>query len=280
MMPMPEMAPMAQIAEESSADSGISLGSVASAVGGAVGGVFTSSRSENFKNTPLNLLEPGYYQPPALSNPNLPALVAGGFDYVYRAPGVVSIPGNGQQVRVPIDVATYPVETFYEATPSLMTMAFLKATVRNKSGRPILKGHANIFVGGKFSGEGELATTGSGGQLELPLGADEDLRIVRTVVPATLTEGVFSKRDVTTYTVTIEVGNYKKRDARVKLTDQLPKTNNSELAVELVASEPTPSEGPDADGIMRWTLALPAGKTQKLIFTYTISRPANWQLTQ
>jgi uncharacterized protein (TIGR02231 family) len=230
--------------------------------------------------TQLGLFEPSFYQPPRFSDRSLPAVVAGGLDYVYPCPTRTSIPSTGERLRVPLSADTYPVQTFYEATPSLKKTAYLKAAVTNKGKRPILQGPANIFVGGDFSGQGQLKTTGTGGKIELPLGADEDIRILRQVVPKSVTEGLISKDEVTTYTTTIEVGNYKKKAVTLMVTDQLPKTRNEDIEVEKGKMKPKPTEGPDAEGILRWKLNIPAGKTRTIQFSYRIKRPENWQLTQ
>jgi hypothetical protein len=230
--------------------------------------------------TPLNLFEPTYYRPPRFSDPNLPAVAAGGLDFVYKCPTKATVPSTGKRLRVPLAADTFPVETFYEATPSLMKMAFLKAKVTNKGERPILKGPANVFVNREFTGQGTLKTTGAGGTIELPLGADENIRILRKVIPKTVTEGVFSKDDITTYTTVIEIGNYKKKSIRILVYDQVPKTRNEDIEIEMSKKSPKPSKGPDADGIMTWDLRIPAGKTRTIKFTYKIERPTNWQLTQ
>ena len=240
----------------------------------------TGKKSAQVIQTPLNLFEPTYYHPPRFSDPNLPAVAAGGLDYVFACPTKITVPSTGKRLRVPLSADTFPVETFYETTPSLMTMAFLKATVTNKGERPILMGPANVFVNREFTGQGTLKTTGAGGTIELPLGADENIRILRKVIPQTVTEGVFSKDDITTYTTVIEIGNYKKKAVRILVYDQVPKTRNEEIEIEMSKNSPKPSKGPDADGIMTWDLRIPAGKTRTIKFTYKIERPTNWQLTQ
>jgi hypothetical protein len=145
----------------------------------------------------------------------LPAVTAGGLDYVYTAPVTVTIAAEANNQRVPLASRTYPVQTFYEATPSLATTAYLKATVKNGSALPILAGPANVFVKRTFSGDAQLMTTGPGGVLELPLGADEDIRLTRTVVPTTTTKGMlFGEEDVIDYAVKIEVGNTRSRRSR------------------------------------------------------------------
>jgi len=124
-------------------------------------------------------------------------------------------------------------------------------------------------------------TTGPGGALELPLGADEDIRLTRTVIPATKSQGfVIGEVDVTDYAVKIEVGNYKKTAVTVRLIDQLPLTNVEKIKVELVSSAPQPQTKPDGEGLLHWHVDIPAGATKTVTFTYRITRPKGWRLTQ
>jgi len=217
---------------------------------------------------------------PRLNDPTLPAVLAAGLDYRWTSATRISVPSSGKRIKVPLSVENFSVETFYEATPALKDRAYLKALVRNRRRRPILAGPMNIFVAGDFTGQGRLRTTGPGGTLELALGADEDIRFKRRVVPRTETKGVFSKDDVTTYTVTIEVGNYKKRRVKVAVYDVLPRAGSDKVEVEKVRIEPRPASGPDREGVLRWDLDLRPGATTKVQLVYRITRPHDWQLYQ
>ena len=218
---------------------------------------------------------------PTFADPMLPAVTAGGLDVVYDAPLPATVPSNASGLRVPLASRRYDVATFYEATPSLSPVAYLKATVKNGSRLPILAGPANVFVGGAFVGDASLMTTGPGGTLELPLGADEDIRLTRTVMPSTKSKGLlFGEEDVTDYVVKIEVGNYKKRPITLRIIDQLPKTNAEKLKVELLSAVPQAREKPDGDGLLYWHADVPAGATRTITFTYRITRPKGWRLHQ
>ena len=234
---------------------------------------------ERFSRKPMSLFESVSNRGPQLTDRDLPAVAAGGFDYVYEAPTKANIESTGTWVRVPLAVETYPVTTFYEATPSLAKTAYLKSSVKNASGRPLLAGPVNIFVGNEFTGQGRLETTGAGGEIHFPLGADEDIRLVRNVVPQTETKGVFSKDDITTYRTEIEIGNYKKKTIAISIVDQIPKSAHEDVAVKLTSVTPQP-KGPDKQGILRWVVTVPPGKTEKITFVYSITRPAGWQLRQ
>jgi hypothetical protein len=221
--------------------------------------------------------------PPArieLSDPTLPAVSAGGFDYVYAAKGRITVRSDGVQVRAPLGSESYPVETFYEASPGLSDTAYLKSTVTNRGSRPILTGPITIFVVNEFVGDATMKTTGPGGTIELPLGADENIKLTRRVVPTSDREGFFSKSDVTTYRVQIEVVSHKKVPVKLVLREPLPKSNNEDIEIEIVEAKPKPSRGPDDEGIVEWSLTVPPKKRQQIELVYKIERPADWQLFQ
>jgi hypothetical protein len=217
---------------------------------------------------------------PALSDPYLPAVSAGGLDYVYQAPTKATIASSGKQVRVPLASQTFKAAAFHEATPALATTAFLRARVRNDGKRPLLRGPATIFGDGELVGVGEIGTTGPGGDIEFPLGADQDVRLVRQVVPNTKTTGVIMKSEETTYDVQIQVANYKKQKVTVEIADQVPRSRRDKVEVKLLGVQPAATGAPDADGVVRWRLELAPGATQTLKLSYRIARPKDWRLYQ
>jgi len=230
---------------------------------------------------PLALYESGpTRRGPAFSDPYLPAVSAGGLDYVYQAPTPATIPSSGKQVRIPLAAQTFQATAFHEATPALAATAFLRARVRNDGKRPLLRGPATIFGDGELVGVGEIKTTGPGGDIEFPLGADQDVRLVRQVVPTTKTTGVIMKSDETTYDVQIQVANYKKHKVTVEIADQLPRSRRDKVEVKLLTTRPAPQGAPDADGVVRWRVELAPGATQTLRLVYQIVRPKDWQLHQ
>jgi hypothetical protein len=280
--PMPSMAPAA--APESYAEEGALYDDAEDEVAPKA-----ASREARKKSAPrpslpaagLRLSSATAWQRPTFDDPLLPAVSAAGFDVVYNAPLPATVPSDASGLKVPLAVRAYDVSTFYEATPSLATTAYLKATVKNGATVPILAGPANVFVKGAFAGDAMLATTGPGGALELPLGADEDIRLTRTVIPSTRRQGfVVGEEDVTDYAVKIEVGNYKKRAITIRVIDQIPKTNAEKLRVELVTTSPKPETPPDGDGLLHWHVDIPAGATKTITFTYRIARPKDWRLAQ
>ena len=253
----------------------------ASSIMSSIASAFSAGDKAPVRRTPLGIFEAPPAQRMRFDDPMLPAVTAGGLDYVYVSPTRATIPSSSERLRVPLASATWAAKTHYEATPALTKTAFLTARLTNKGETPVLAGPVNIFMSGDFAGQGQLETTGPGGKIELPLGADEDIRLEHRIVPSSRTEGVFSKDDVTDYEVTLQVANHKRRKVEVELFDVLPKSVNDDVEIKLLKVKPKTSFGPDkAKGRMKWRLAVPAGETRKVVFSYRITRPENWQLRQ
>jgi hypothetical protein len=219
-------------------------------------------------------------EPPQLSDPYLPAVSAGGFDFVYHAPTPVAVPSTGKEIRIPLASQTFGTTAYYEAMPALATTAFLHARVRNDGTRPLLRGPVAIFGDGELVGVGEIKTTGPSGDIELPLGADQDVRLVRSVVPSTRTTGLMFKSDETTYEVKIQIGNYKRQPVSVEVTDQVPRSRNEKVEVKLLGADPKPLGDIDVDGTIRFKVDVAAGATRTVTLRYQITRPHDWELYQ
>jgi hypothetical protein len=229
----------------------------------------------------LSLFDDDTQREAPLGDPGLPANLAGGLDYTFRAQTRATIPSSDKTLTVPLSADVFPVTTLYAASPGLRPVAYLKATVTNSRAVPILAGPVDIFVGADYVGTGKLQTTGAGGALDLPLGADEDLRMERRVVPNTVTEGVFGKEEITRYITEIDVANDKRRAVKIRIAEQFPIDGfNEDVKVTRGKTEPKPIEGPDDTGRMVFELEVPAGQTRTVRFEYRIRRPENWQLQQ
>lgn len=247
----------------------------------AVSGEMSRAPGPAYVRTPLDLFDAPAPSGPRITDATLPAALAGGLDHVYEAVTRASVPSGKDVHTVPIDTATWPVTTHYEAAPALRLTAYRTATVKNPRATPLLAGPVDIFVGADYVGSGALETTGPGGTLSLPLGADEDIRLVRRVLPKTVTEGVFSKTAVTRYVTEVDVANDKRRPVTVRVVEQYPLGGISEdVEVKREAATPKPAFGPDAAGRVVFEVQVPPGEVRTLRLAYRIERPADHRLYQ
>ncbi len=218
---------------------------------------------------------------PPISDPTLAAALAARLDHVYEAVNRASVP-SGKDVRTaPIDRWTWPVTTHYEAAPASRLTAYRAATVKNPRPTPPLAGPVDIIVGADHAGSGALDTTGPGGTRSLPLGADEDIRLVRRVLPKTVTEGVFSKTAVTRSVTENDVANDERRPATVRVVEQFPLGGISEdVEVKREAATPKLVEGPDEAGRVVLEVQVPPGEGRIVRLACRIERPADHRPNQ
>jgi len=218
------------------------------------------------------------YQPPRL-DPDLPAAAAEGYRFTLYAPGLHNVPSGGRRMRIPVLRRELKVRPYYGIRPGGSTYAYLMAEVKNTTGRPILRGHANLFTGDMFSGRSWLNTSLPGRTIKLPLGVDDGVKIERHARQRTVSEGVIFKDDISEYTIEIEIANHHRYPIEVELQDQIPLEQGRKVEVKAFSSKPKMKE-PDKQGMVTWEGKVGASSVKKLKFTFQIVRPKDWELRQ
>jgi hypothetical protein len=218
------------------------------------------------------------YRPPDMHR-DLPAAGAEGYRFTLYAPGRHTVAANGVRRRIPLLRRELRVRPVHRILPGVSKAAYLVGTVTNTTGRPILRGHANLFAGTMFAGRSWLNTALPGKTIRLPLGVDDTVKVERHLRQRTVTEGVLFKDDVTEYTVEIEIANHRDRAIQVELKDQLPKPEGRKIEVRAFSARPK-MQGPDRIGRVIWRGSVDASSVKKLRFKFQIVRPKDWELSQ
>jgi hypothetical protein len=218
------------------------------------------------------------YRPPPLHR-DLPAAAAKGFRFTLYAPGRHSVASEGKRQRIPLLKRELKVKPFYRIAPGASSYAYLMAELRNTTGRPILRGNANLFTGDMFSGRSWLNTSLPGKTIKLPLGVDDGVKVERHARQKTVVEGMIFKDDVSEYTVEIEIANHHRYAVEVELRDQIPVKQGRKVEVKGFSSSPKMKK-PDKDGMITWKGKIGASSVKKLKFTFRITRPKDWELRQ
>ena len=226
----------------------------------------------------VGITPPAGYQAPRYAR-NLPAALAGGYDLSYPSLYKDSI-GSGQGTRrVALLARSFPVSVLRKLTPALAPEAFLVAELKNPAPEPLPGGQANLFVGADPAGVATLPLVAAGETFTLPLGLDRAVKPIRNVRQTTEEKGVFSKDEVTEYTITTELVNPYRVPIEVKLLDQVPLAGDKHVEIKLVRSQPPASFEP-VKGALEWRLPLPPGGKVVTQFVYTLRRPKGYRLSQ
>jgi hypothetical protein len=181
-------------------------------------------------------MPPPGWQPPYLS-PELPASQAGGYDLSYAAVGKESVRSGGGQRRVPLFSQGWPVTVHHRVYPALAQEAYLVAELSNRTGQPLPGGAAHLSVGADAAGVAQLKLVAPGEVFTLPLGLDREIKPVRNVQVVTSERGLISKDEIAEYTVTTEVVNPYPRPLSLRVSDQVPVTQDRQVTIALVRAE-------------------------------------------
>lgn len=221
---------------------------------------------------------PGGFRAPSFSA-DLPAALAGGYDFVYPSARRETVRSGPESRRVALHQAKFPASARLAIYPALRKSAYLVADVTNASEVPLLQGDANLFVGADLQGQARIPTTAAGEKLTLPLGVDEGVQIERNVNVVTKETGFVSKDDVTTYEVVVELLNPRSTPVDARIVDQLPLSGEKTVEVKLDRMDPWALHDKD-EGSLEWRLPLKPGVKQVIRFAYTVTRPRGAQMRQ
>ncbi|MHB8419693.1 MAG: mucoidy inhibitor MuiA family protein [Myxococcales bacterium] len=226
----------------------------------------------------LPLGPPVRYRPPYVP-PDYPAALAGGYDLEYPSLRPETVPSGGGERRVALLSRRFPVRLTRELFPALTQAAFLVAELGNDGADPIAGGPAELFVGDDPAGNARLPLVAPGERFTLPLGVDRAVQPVRRVDLVQGEKGFFSRDDVRSYRVTIELANPYPRPIDVHVVDQWPVTHDEHVQGTLDEVAPEAARNPEK-GELDWQLTVPPASKQILDFAFTVRCPKGWLLGQ
>ncbi|MCA2981471.1 MAG: DUF4139 domain-containing protein [Myxococcaceae bacterium] len=229
---------------------------------------------------PFSLSPPPAWRAPTYG-PDSPVTLAGGYDLTFTSRQRETIPSGAGARRVALWSSQWPVTVERRLYPALAKDAFLSAELKNPSQQVLPGGPATLSVGADPAGTAQLQLVSPGETVTLPLGLDRAIKAVRNVQVVDATQGLVSKEDVSTYTVTLELVNPYRAPVALRVFDQwpLPQPNQRDVETKLLESAPLAIQ--DASkGHLEWRLTLKPNEKQTLRFSYQVKRPKSWQLYQ
>jgi uncharacterized protein (TIGR02231 family) len=205
------------------------------------------------------------------------AAETGATSVVFAVPGKTKIVSDALQHRVNVTALGLPAYFRYSSAPKLSTFAYLKAKMKNSSDFPLLAGPTKVFLDGAFVSDSSIQAVAPGEEFWVFLGVDEAVKVEYKLVKKLKDEqGVFDKKTRYVYQYETTVTDKKKSDVELTLWDQLPISQDKNLAVKLI--EPKYAKDTDAlkksnQDIFEWLIQLKAGEAKKIAFSYSVEYP-------
>jgi uncharacterized protein (TIGR02231 family) len=205
------------------------------------------------------------------------AAEVGGFQVVFRIPGRVSIGASEGAKSLRIATATIAPDLAVRSVPVLDPTAFLEASFKQGEDAPLLPGRISIYRDGVFVGRGQMAAAAKDETVRLGFGADDKIKIERSVVKRN--EGsaglilTTSKTDERAFKTVIRNGH--DFPIHVAIEDQLPVSENDDIQVEMLpsTSPPTATNLRDRRGVLEWAFDAKPGEVREISFAWRVRWP-------
>jgi uncharacterized protein (TIGR02231 family) len=200
-----------------------------------------------------------------------------GFQVMFKIPGRVSVGASDGAKSLRVSTATISPDLAVRAAPVKDPTAFLEASFKQNEDAPLLPGRVAIYRDGMFVGRGQMAAAAKDETVRLGFGADDKIKIERTVLKRN--EGsaglivTTSKTDERAFKTTVRNGH--DFPIRVAIEDQLPVSENEDIVVEMLPSTtaPTASNLRDRRGVLEWAFEAKAGEVRDINFAWRIRWP-------
>jgi uncharacterized protein (TIGR02231 family) len=182
-----------------------------------------------------------------------------------------TILSDGKPEVVELQRLTVPATYSYAATPKLTTSAYLMGYITDWGEYNLLPGESNIYFSNTFTGKGFINTAELTDTLPVSLGADNNITIKREKRKDFTSQKLIGANKVETMSFLISVRNNKSQATTIKLRDQIPLSQNSDITVEPV--ELTGGILNRVTGEVVWDLKVEPRQTKEIILTYSVKHP-------
>ena len=201
----------------------------------------------------------------------------GDFQATFKIPGRVSVGASEGAKSLRIATAVIAPDLTIRSVPVLDPTAFLETSFRQAEDAPLLPGRVSIYRDGVFVGRGKIAAAGKDETVRLGFGADDKVKIERTVVSRN--EGsaglivTTSKTDERAFKTSVRNGH--DFPLRIAIEDQLPVSENEDIVVEMLPSStpPTATNLRDRRGVLEWAYEAKAGEVRDINFAWRVRWP-------
>jgi uncharacterized protein (TIGR02231 family) len=204
------------------------------------------------------------------------AVEVSAFQTAFRVPGRVSV-GTNEGASLRISTATIAPDLAVRSAPVVDPTAFLEASFTQSEDAPLLPGKVSIYRDGMFVGAARMAAAGKEEQVRLGFGADDKVKIERSVVKRN--EGsaglivTTAKTDERAFKTSVRNGH--DFPVKIAITDQLPVSENEDIQVEMLPSTtpPTATNVRDKRGVLEWAFEVKPGEARDINFAWRMRWP-------
>ncbi len=203
---------------------------------------------------------------------------AQGLSVQLEVPEPADIPGDGTPARVFVSRQRLKAKLAYRAIPKLAPYVYRMADLTNTAPFPLLPGSVAVFRGNSFVARHALERVPEGGFFQLGFGADESLRVKRTVLEELRRDvGLFGGKRRFHYAYRFELSNFGKQPVEVELAEHVPISELDDITVLLTPQTTAGYQLNPADGVATWKLPLRPTDKRKVELAFDVDVPSSYE---
>lgn len=163
---------------------------------------------------------------------------------------------------------------YYKVVPKVTTEVYQQAEVTNTSDVLLLPGLARIYSGSEFVGSTQMEKRAPTETFTLTLGLVDTISVKRKLKDKKLEKkGTISKSQKESYTYEIVCQSNRQSESDLRIIDQLPVSNSSEVKVEILDQNPETYKQSDLH-ILEWRLNLKPKEKKTILFGFRVEYPS------
>jgi len=184
-----------------------------------------------------------------------------------------SIPSDSKPYLVEISEHQLNATFSHKAVPKLDKDAFLLANIVGWEKLNLISGPTNVYYANSYVGQSYINTRNVEDTLRLSFGRDKKVLITRKLLEEFSDKKVIGGNKKDTYTFEITVKNNQSIPLKMRLYDQIPVSQQSEITVTV--NEISDANYNEENGILDWNVSLAPGDAKKYKISFTLKYPKN-----
>jgi uncharacterized protein (TIGR02231 family) len=195
-------------------------------------------------------------------------------------PRKVTVLSDGRPYWMPVDVVSGKGESKLVTIPKLMPYVYQVAVFKNPASYPLLAGKIHSFRKGSYVGDTTLSFKAAGEPMEVSLGLDEELFVVRKdLLEQERRAGFLSSTKHLEMAYQIKVSNRARERIGIEVRENIPVSKTEEVEVELNLDKTSKGYTLDKNrGWMTWMIELQSSEEKTIELKYVIHLPKNWEI--
>ncbi len=211
------------------------------------------------------------------------------YDYAFAASSSLDIVSDGQFHSVPIMVGDAKCSSQHVVVPRETSDVFRTLLMNNCFSSPLLPGPMDVYWNENFLLTSPLSFTPPSGKVELGLGVDQAIKVVRNTHYREDTTGLMGGSLQLTHKIAIEVVNNSSRKINLRVQERIPVASSDADDIKVTVKNVTPSwdeyapepESAQIDALQggyQWKISIPPGERSELSASYEIRLPSKFEL--